>query len=175
MLSLPPLAECWIASDTLGQLTASPEARSWLTERGSLTLRLRQQHPELAVRVLDEGTGHLLPDEALRLGLAPGSPAWVREVTLHADDLELVTARSVIPDWSPDNPWCEVQRLGTRALGEILFSDPELERSDFEFRLGAGWRLPDASPARARLARRCLYHRHGAALLLTERFLWLDA
>lgn len=169
------MAGPWVAQDDLGQLTASPEARSWLTEPGSLTLRLRQQHPGLAVRVLGEGLGCLLPDEALRLGLAPGTPAWVREVTLHEHALELVAARSVIPHWSPANPWCEVQRLGTRALGELLFSDPALERSGFEFRLGASWRQPDDAPAQPRLARRCLYRRHGAALLLTERFLQIDA
>jgi len=169
------MAASWVGPDDLGQLTDSPEARSWLTERGSLTLRLRQRHPGLAVRVLDEGPGHLLSDEAQRLGLAPGSPAWVREVTLHEHDLELVAARSVIPHWSPDNPWYEVQRLGTRALGELLFSDPALERSGFEFQLGAGWRQSDDTPAEPRLARRCLYRRHGAALLLTERFLQLPA
>ena len=167
--------ESWVAPADLGALTDSPAVRSWLTERGSLTLRLRQQHPGLAVRVLGEGPGGLLPDEAERLGLAPGSPAWVREVTLHAPGLDLVAARSAIPFWSPDNPWCEVQQLGTRALGELLFSDSTLERSDFEFMLGTGWRRGDSLPAELRLARRCLYHRHGAPLLLTERFLQLAA
>ncbi len=175
MRHAPPIAGPWVAQDDLGQLTASPEARSWLSERGSLTLRLRQHHPALAVRVLDEGPGGLLPDEARRLGLTPGSPAWVREVTLHAHDLELVAARSVIPHWSLANPWCEVQRLGTRALGELLFSDPALERSGFEFQLGADWRRADGAPVQLRLARRCLYRRQGAALLLTERFLQIDA
>ncbi|MEY5100897.1 MAG: hypothetical protein RJA36_3616 [Pseudomonadota bacterium] len=165
----------WLASPQLGRLTSSPEARSWLAERGSLTLRLRRHYPDLEVRVLCEGPGHLLPDEAHRLGLEPGSPAWVREVILHAHGLELVEARSAIPYWSPDNPWCAVQRLGSRALGELLFSDPELERSDFEFMLGAGWRWHGSAPAEPRLARRCLYHRRAAPLLLTERFLQIAA
>lgn len=175
MHHLPYLAKSWVAPGDLGTLTDSPAARSWLTERGSLTLRLRQHHPELAVRVVGEGPSYLLPDEAQRLGLAPGSPAWVREVTLRAPGLELVAARSAIPHWSPDNPWHEVQRLGTRALGELLFSDPVLERSDFEFMLGTGWPRHGSDPSELRLARRCLYHRHAAPLLLTERFLQLAA
>ena len=175
MHHLPCMAESWVAAGDLRALTDSPAARSWLTERGSLTLRLRQHYPELAVRVLGEGASCLLPDEAQRLGLAPGSPAWVREVTLHAGGLELVAARSAIPHWSPDNPWCEVQRLGTRALGELLFDDPVLERSDFEFMLGTDWHRHGSAPSELRLTRRCLYHRHAAPLLLTERFLQLAA
>lgn len=175
MHSLPHMTESWVAQGDLGKLADSPVARSWLTERGSLTLRLRQHYPELAVRVLGEGPSYLLPDEAQRLGLAHGSPAWVREVTLHALGLELVAARSVIPHWSPDNPWYEVQRLGARALGELLFNDTVLERSDFEFMLGVGWRRHGSAPSELRLARRCLYHRQAAPLLLTERFLKIAA
>lgn len=175
MRNVAHMTESWVAQGDLGKLSDSPEARCWLSERGSLTLRLRQHYPELAVRVLGEGASRLLPDEAQRLCLAPGSPAWVREVTLHASGLELVAARSAIPHWSPDNPWHEVQRLGTRALGELLFNDPVLERSDFEFMLGVGWRRHGSSHSELRLARRCLYHRHGAPLLLTERFLQIAA
>lgn len=164
----------WLSPQQLGQLTNSPEARSWLLERSSLTLRLRRQHPGLAVRIVNEGLGPLLPDEAIRLALPAHSQAWVREVTLHEGSLDLLQARTVIPNWSPANPWSELQRLGSRPLGEILFSDSGLERSEFEFTLGPGWRAPETPPAPARLARRCVYQRLGAPLLLTERFLRIE-
>ncbi len=161
----------WLSPQQLGRLTDSPEASSWLLERGSLTLRLRREHPGLAVQIVAEGLGPLLPDEAIRLALPAHSQAWVREVTLHDGSLDLLQARTVITDWSPSNPWSELQRLGSRPLGEILFSDSGLERSEFEFTLGPGWRTPETSPAPDQLARRCVYRRLGAALLLTERFL----
>ena len=85
----------------------------------------------------------------------------MREVTLHEEGLPLLQARTVIPDWSPANPWSELQRLGSRPLGEILFSDPLLERSEFEFTRGPGWRTPAVPVAPDRLARRCVCQRLG--------------
>lgn len=164
----------WLSPQQLGQLTNAPEARSWLLERGSLTLRLRRQYPGLEVRIVREGLDPLLPDEAIRLALPTLSQAWVREVTLHDGSLGLLQARTVIPDWSPDNPWSELQRLGSRPLGEILFRNSGLERSEFEFTLGPGWRAPETPPGSDQLARRCVYRRLGAALLLTERFLRIE-
>jgi chorismate lyase len=126
------------------------------------------------VQVVSEGIVPLLPDEATRLARPTHSQAWVREVTLHENSLPLLQARTVIPHWSPANPWSELQRLGNRPLGEVLFSDPGLERSEFEFTLGPGWCEPEMPPEPDRLARRCVYQRLGAALLLTERFLRIE-
>lgn len=164
----------WVGQDEFGRLTSSPLARSWLTEAGSLTARLRQHHPQLAVDVVGEHLEPPLAEEALRLALDSGDIAWVREVTLHENGLALLQARTVIPNWSPANPWCEVQRLGRRPLGEILFSDPELERSRFEFTCGPGWRESCMVPVPDRLARRCIFRRQGVPLLLTERFLRIE-
>ena len=166
--------DCWVEPGALCRLTASSEAHSWLMECGSLTLRLRRHHPGLTVQVVSEGLAPLLPDEALRLALPAHSQAWVREVTLHEHGLPLLQARAVIPHWSPANPWSELQRLGSRPLGEILFSNPELERSEFEFTLGPGWRASDLPSSPDRLARRCVYRRLGAPLLLTECFLRIE-
>ena len=174
MVALSDTTTQWVRPDQLDSLTGSPEAISWLMERSSLTLRLRRHYPELAVWVVSEGITPLLPDEALRLILHAHSQAWVREITLHENGLALLQARTVIPHWSRDNPWCEVQRLGRRPLGEILFSNPGLERSRFEVSCGPGWRESGMTPAPDRLARRCIFWREGAPLLLTERFLWLE-
>ena len=163
----------WISLAELAQWSASPTATSWLTETGSLTARLRRHHPQLAVDVVSERLEAPLAEEAQRLALDSDASAWIREVTLHENGLALLQARTVIPHWSPANPWCEVQRLGSRPLGEILFSDPGLERSEFEFTLGPGWRESDLV-APDRLARRCVFWRQGAPLLLTERFLQIE-
>lgn len=75
-----------------------------------------------------------------------------------------IAARTCIPGWGPDNPWCEVQQLGDRPLGELLFELGDIERGPLRFaRLGADARAPHA--------RRCVYRRAGAVLELTEVFL----
>jgi len=164
----------WITTGQMAQLCLSAAVSSWLTETGSLTARLRRKYPGLTVDVVSERLESPHPDEALRLTLTADCLAWVREVTLHDCGLPLLQARTVIPDWSHANPWYEVQRLGSRPLGEILFNDSGLERSEFEFTLGPGWRLPETAPEPDRLARRCVYQRLGAPLLLTERFLRIE-
>lgn len=163
----------WISSAQLGLLKIAPAVTCWLTEAGSLTARLRQRHPLLAVDVVREELEPPLPDEANRLMLTSTSLAWIREVRLHENGLALLQARTVVPHWCPDNPWSEVQRLGKRPLGEILFGDPSLDRSPFEFSFGPGWRDSGTASVPDRPMRRCVFHRQQAPLLLTERFLLL--
>ena len=155
--------ESWLPADRLADLNPQAPALSWLIERGSLTARLRRHWPDLAVEL--QGEAHELPwpCELDRLGLSSDSLAWVRRVTLHQAGQALVQARTVIPAWSQTNPWQEIERLGRRPLGELLFQQADFERSDFDYaRSPAGW------------ARRCVFRRQGAPLLLTECFLaWL--
>ena len=155
--------QSWLAACRLADLNPSAQARSWLTERGSLTARLRRHWPDLAVELQGEAHEKPWPCELDRLGLPAESLAWVRRVTLHQAGQALVQARTVIPAWLPSNPWREIERLGRRPLGELLFQQTDLERSDFDYaRSTSGW------------ARRCVFWRQGAPLLLTECFLaWL--
>jgi len=168
----------WFAEPDLHQLSADPSATSWLRERGSLTERLRHQWGDVAVHLLDEGLAIPLPHESARLTLAPVTLAWVRCVLLVCREQPRVYARTVIPDWNPLNPWAEVQRLGRQPLGELLFRLPDLQRSGFEWSQGWTWPHADhwtghaSAPARPEpLARRCVFVRKEAPLLLTEAFL----
>lgn len=138
----------------------SPQAAGWLNERGSLTQRLRDAFGPVTVERLFEGAR----GAEAAAGLAKGRPVWERCVRLVAAGLPRIAARTCIPGWGPDNPWCEVQRLGDRPLGELLFELDDLERGPLRFaRLGADARAPHA--------RRCVYRRSGAVLELTEVFL----
>lgn len=156
---------------------SAPDAttRSWLREQGSLTARLRRHWPDLAVQVLAEGLGTPLPHEARRLGLADGVPAWLRCVLLVGGGLPRVYARTVIPDGPALATWAEVQALGQQPLGELLFGLPGLDRSGFDWAQGLAWphanHWPGAAPGR--WARRCVFTREHAPLLLTELFLHL--
>jgi chorismate-pyruvate lyase len=71
-----------------------------------------------------------------------------------------------------------VLRLGRHALGVLLFRLPDLQRSGFEWSQGWTWPHADhwtghaSAPSRPEpLARRCVFLREQAPLLLTEVFL----
>lgn len=167
----------WLPAHALPDLTTDPLHSSWLTERGSLTARLRETWGTVSVEVIQEGPSKPLPYEADRLGLPDAEPAWVRCVWLRAGGRARLYARTVIPHWGPHNPWTQVQHLGRQPLGELLFRLPGLERSAFEWCGDAQWPSPEPDTnARANvLARRCLFRREEAPLLLTEVFLDMRA
>jgi chorismate-pyruvate lyase len=73
------------------------------------------------------------------------------------------------------NPWAQVQQLGRQPLGELLFRATDLERSAFEWCGDADWPAPSPAADRTHvLARRCVFQRDHAPLLLTEAFLDLN-
>jgi len=137
-----------------------------------MTQRLRRCAPDTRVRVEQEGLQAPWPDEAVRLGLAPDTPAWVRVVALEGAGRVLLRARTVIPGWGPESPWALVQRLGRQPLGELLFTTPGLQRSPFEFARTCGWWSADDTKGWPQ--RRCVFQRDGAPLLLTEALVEID-
>lgn len=170
---MPPTDARWLPEAELHRLSTDADHCGWLTERGSLTQRLRAQWGEVAVQVNTEGPAVPLPHEAQRLGLPLTASAWVRSVSLLCRGRPRLQARTVIPAWAPHNPWAQVQHLGRQPLGELLFSLPDLQRSAFEWAADLPW--PDAAPGQApvgpgSLARRCVFVRADAPLLLTELF-----
>ena len=160
----------WLPESRLPELTKDLLWQDWVLERGSMTVRLQGCYPDVRVELLAQGLASPWEDEAGVLGLAPGEPAWVRQVSLRSRDSVLLQARTVVPGWAPGNAWHELQGLGTRPLGDLLFRMPDIGRTDFEVAWLARWAEPGAFELpRPRLARRCVYERRGCRLLLTER------
>lgn len=171
---MPKINPNWINTEQLTQICRDPEHQAWLLERGSLTLKLRQTCPTLKVKVLDEGFASPLVDEAEKLHIEPNHqafmPVWLRCVQIECENQPLIYARTVIPHFNANNPWHQIQQLGSQPLGEILFSRNDLQRSEFEFCLSDHWpHQPANNPAH--FARRCLFQQNGYPLLLTEVFL----
>lgn len=161
----------WHPGHAAGALGLEADALDWVLEPGSMTARLRREFPALAVRLEAQGLAVPMQDESSRLGVPAGAPAWIRQVTLHAGDAALLQARTVVPGWSVRNPWAELQRLGDQPLGELLFRLPGLERTPFEVALCTRWpRNEVIGQVAPRPARRCVFVRDGAPLLLTEQF-----
>ncbi|MBM7456296.1 chorismate--pyruvate lyase [Oceanisphaera litoralis] len=153
----------------------------WLQDTGSLTERLRRHCRQFRVQ-LQSTTGEitLTPAQAAWIG---AERAFCREVLLLCDEQPWVYASSL---YSPStlDAVPALGGLGRRALGELLFEDPQLLRSEFDFaRLTAPqWRQlaqmqgmtqhPDPLANEPSLwARRSLLATGQAGVLVTELFL----
>ncbi|MEX3635318.1 chorismate lyase [Paraburkholderia sp. BR14320] len=158
--------------------TFSAAQKDWLTRGGSLTAHLRVLGA-VAVRVTREAVALPWPDEAAALGLTPRAPVWVREVVLSVDGVAFVAAHSVTPRAASVGIWQATRRLRTRPLAELLYSDSSVARSSLVsrrvgqrhplYRLAAreiGGGAVDAP--HALVARRSVFERHGAPLMVTE-------
>lgn len=153
----------------------SAAQKDWLTRGGSLTAHLRALGA-VAVRVTREGVALPWADERAALGIAPRAPVWVREVVLSVDGVPFVAAHSVAPLAASAGVWQAMRRLRTRPLAELLYSDSSVARSSLVsrrltarhplYRLAA--RDVDGLPPHALVARRSVFERHGAPLMVTE-------
>lgn len=152
--------------------------RSWLTDHGSLTRRLRLCCTAFAVRRLYQGWAIPHRDECAPLGLRPGRLAMVREVLLMNGTMPLVFAHSVIPRAALRGRWASLAGLGNKPLGEALFSDPRVRRQPLTCRR-LDRRHPLYHEALAHLdqapaelwARRSRFSLGRQSLLVTEVFL----
>ncbi|WP_232818277.1 chorismate--pyruvate lyase family protein [Zobellella maritima] len=154
----------------------SPLLTDWLYERGSMTERLRRHCRDFRVEVRAQADEmELEPALAERLG---STRAFCREVLLYCDDVPWIYASSLYSRASLDA--CPaLAGLGQKALGELLFEQPGLARSQFEF-AGLG---PEQQAALARRiglplaadfllwGRRSTLRAGGAQVLVTELFL----
>jgi chorismate--pyruvate lyase len=116
----------WLSPDKIDQLPKSP-LTDWLMSNESLTQKLRSHCVEFEVVVL--GEGNLAPFN----GEFPSqSQAWAREVLLCLDGIPWVFARTLIPGSLLQQKESDFLTLGTRPLGELLFSSDEFSPGKIE-------------------------------------------
>lgn len=108
----------------------SSAAQNWLLDPGSLTAKLKQQCQHFQVQLLGQREAPLLADEQAWLG--PQASCVVREVILWCDAEPWVFARSVFPLSALEQHQLRLDQLGERPLGEHLFQQPDLQRSELE-------------------------------------------
>ena len=136
---------------------------SWLLDPGSLTQRLRlMSHGKFNVNVLEEGWQQGSTPSLLQC-FSPHvvqARMWSRKVVLRCGETPWVAAHTLIPISSMEGPLKRLRRLNERPLGEFLFRDPHLLRSQLEIvRSGSVW------------GRRSLFISHHRPLLVAEFFL----
>ena len=149
-----------------------PLTLNWLFDEGSLTRRLTWlSNDGFSVTPLFEGWQPLREDECVALGMAPATVGWVREVYLRGHGQPWVFARSVAAKSSLEDGGLNMDELGTRSLGELLFSDQAFERGALQVCHYPRHWLPLADQADHLWARRSRFVRGALSVLVAEVFL----
>jgi chorismate lyase len=147
----------------------SDTQKDWLTRGGSLTAHLRTLGA-VTVEVTREAVDTAWRDEYKALGATPRTPMWTREVALKVDGVPMVVAHSIVALEHSTGVWQSMRRLRTRPLAELLYSDSSVSRSVLvNRRITARHPLHRLADTRSTLvARRSVFERHGAPLMVTE-------
>ncbi|BEV13586.1 chorismate lyase [Herbaspirillum sp. DW155] len=154
--------------------------RAWLSDPGSMTLKLKNRTQSFSVRLLRQRPGRILADEHEALCISPRSRVVERDVILLADGQPVVFGHTVLSTGSVKSDWPFFSKLGTTPLGANLFFDPLVGRSPIQYaRLAAGHplmqrialALPETELPATLLARRSLFTRRGGVLMVTDVFL----
>jgi chorismate--pyruvate lyase len=164
--------------------TVQGPMRRWLTVSGSLSARLAATGKIFSVQVLRQGREPLSRDEVQALGLKVPCAGYVREVLLRVDGRPVVFARSVTAHQNTVAAWRAVRGLGNRPLADVLFKRSGIKRQPLTFHrlarhsrlqvhVAKSWATAVGStvPHRALNARRSVFVRRGAALLVMEVFI----
>lgn len=167
-----PELHTWLTANQL-PTPLDPLQHDWLyVDKGSLTRRLTELAAgAFSVIPLHQAWEPLRDDECVALGVASGSQGWVREVYLCGHGRPWVFARSVAARAALERSGMDLQGLGSRSLGELLFSDPAFARGTLEAcRYPAAW-LPPGHRQRDLWARRSRFSREHLGVLVAEVFL----
>lgn len=150
---------------------------SWQKSAGSLTARLKACG-DFRVKVLASHCCTATADEIELLGLKRSTGVYVRTVCLLVDDVPRVIARSVASNRGLKGAWHTIRRQGSRSLGEMLWSNPQVNRGPLQFarlqsrhhlhrELRQSWpELPHTLPAR-----RAIFMKKNQSLIVMEVFL----
>jgi chorismate--pyruvate lyase len=126
----------WIENRQGIRRTLPEPVQSWTYEPGSLTQRLRSYYGNsIAVKILFHQWHTPFLSERRLLNLPENKYSLTREVLLHADGKPLIMARTIIPAKTIKVARSNLSHLGSRPLGEVIFSYPKLERMKMDVTL----------------------------------------
>ncbi len=151
--------------------------QSWAYEPGSLTKRLRDYYGNaINVNLLFHEWRSPYVSERKQLDLPLHRYALTREVMLYTGNTPLLLARTIIPEETIKVAHRNLSHLGTRPLGEVIFSYPDLERITMDLALltPATWAKQAQETANIEepvWGRRTVYAIQKRPLLISEFFL----
>lgn len=159
--------------------TLPADVHSWVFEQGSLTRRLRNTYgSSFTVEILFHRWKPAFLSECNLLKLPHQQYNLVREVLLHANGEPLILARTILPQQTIRIAKRNLSHLGTRPLGEVIFSYPKLERQELNvccienslWAKAALEKVPIIEGAKI-WGRRTVYAIHKQKLLVSEFFM----
>jgi len=107
--------------------------QSWVYEAHSLTQRLRCFYGDtVKVKILFHQWKTPFLSEIHHLHLRNQRYSLIREVLLYAEDKPLILARTILPKKTIQSAKRNLSHLGTRPLGEVIFSYQHLERLEMD-------------------------------------------
>ncbi|MFT4925384.1 MAG: chorismate--pyruvate lyase [Phenylobacterium sp.] len=154
----------------------------WLFEQGSLTQKLKQHCSAFSVKILSKQQRNLSAKELIRFGYnsvdAKPVIVQVREVLLYCDGKPWVYAQTLMPLEVMPPSVVKLTTLGEKPLGEVIFNEPGVTRSEIEVaefspqsevaKLAAE---VDKVSERSLWGRRSMFTLDGYSLLVAEVFL----
>jgi chorismate lyase len=124
----------WFLPSQSFNLRLDPAVRSWLSDQGSLTRRLKAFCPgQFSVLVLAIKWVRPELSEAKLLNIPVHQRVMLREVYLKCSHRSCVYARSVIPLSTLQGQHRRLKYLGDKPLGEYLFASPGLRRKALQW------------------------------------------
>ncbi|KPN77245.1 MULTISPECIES: chorismate--pyruvate lyase family protein [Shewanella] len=162
----------WFCADNAKNLPASP-LKEWLLAPGSLTQKLKTCCDKFEVKILGEGQCTPLEGEYPKQ-----NTVWVREVLLCLDSVPWVFARTLIPQSLLSTRQADFLGLGTRPLGELLFSQDsfipgriEIAQFDTDSRLAQLAQSLAQNVEHELWGRRRYFHHDEEEMFVSEMFL----
>lgn len=156
------------------QLSPCPRLNDWLLNTGSLTERLQSQCRQFSVQLLGQSLLPIDPEESRYISDSAQS-LMVREVILSGESRPWVFARTLMPAAFEDEGMRQLENLGSKPLGQVIFNDSRFQRQPFEI-----IKLPVANPIVEALGlvanftlwgRRSVFHYKQHKLMVAEIFL----
>lgn len=108
--------------------------REWVTDKQSLTKKLRAlTHNQIQLQLLYDNWGIASDAAHTILNIPANEKTWIRKIEWCFKNQCWLSCEVIIPTSSLTKDTHELTQIGHGAIGEVLFKDPTLKRSDFTY------------------------------------------
>jgi chorismate-pyruvate lyase len=141
--------------------TVSDTTFSWLSSKVSLTRRLREfTHNQISHHLFYDDWGTASDQAIASLNINSDTKTWIRKMQWRMSDEIWVACDVIIPESSITDKTVILKQIGKNSIGDILFQDTNLQRSNFEFFISG-----------STITRHSIFYFYDQPLLITETFL----